>query len=97
MTQALGLYGAANSANGDQPNNLLIGGNAVVNDWNYWDGWRPYPWWPTPPTVYAPVIVTTRHRICTCPNCDGSCCDCADCKVKRLEQRVADLEKEKAR
>lgn len=87
--------------------NHPIGGgyDTGVATWNYWDGanayppvYPAYPWYPTP--VYPLTIhtltygsaTTKEHRICTCPNCNGSCCDCADCKVKRLEARVAELE-----
>lgn len=52
-------------------------------------------WWPGYGyPIHYPT--TTPHRLCSCPNCKGDCCDCADCKVKRLEKRVAELEKERA-
>jgi hypothetical protein len=53
-------------------------------NWGYWDGYYPYP---------RPITIThvtlNGHRVCACPKCAGDCCDC---KVKRLEARVAELE-----
>lgn len=65
---------------------------------DYYPGLPIYPWGypPVYPLTVNTITITgtgTAHRVCACPNCDGSCCDCADCKVKRLEARVAELEK----
>jgi len=62
----------------------LVGGPYYHADPPYW--WNP-PWRPT-----TTIVVTSGHRVCACPKCAGDCCDCADCKVRRLEKRVAELE-----
>jgi hypothetical protein len=49
--------------------------------------------WPTYyPSTTTIVIRGSAHRVCTCPNCAGDCCACADCEVTRLKKRVAALE-----
>lgn len=68
-------------------NNALSGANNALGYYGTW-----YPGWYSP----TQTIVISGHRYCTCPNCTGGCCDCADCKVKRLEKRVAELEKSRS-
>lgn len=60
----------------------------TVTDWGYWDGVGTYPYLRT----LTVGVNLSSHRVCGCPKCAGDCCDCADCKVKRLEARVAELE-----
>jgi hypothetical protein len=76
-TSLTGLYG------GD--------GNAIGTTFRWY--WQE-PYYPYHPgyTHTITTIVVNGHRVCGCPNCDGDCCSCADCKVKRLEKRVAELE-----
>ena len=59
----------------------------VVDYGRYCYGW-PYPY----PVPYPYPIPGLVHRACSCPNCDGSCCSCDSCKIRRFEKRVADLE-----
>lgn len=95
MTQALALNNAVEY--GQSLGLYQTPGENLTHYWpdpNYY-GPTYYPWVPTvyPLTITNVTVVTgTAHRVCACPKCDGSCCDCADCKVKRLEQRVAELE-----
>jgi len=65
---------------------LTTSGSANVIDYG-----QCHYWWPQPTYVPWPVYLPC-HRACTCPNCRGDCCSCADCKIKRLEKRLADLE-----
>ena len=70
-------------------NNALSGANNALG---YYGTWYPDYRYYSPTTT----IVVTGHRSCGCPKCAGDCCDCAECKVKRLEKRVAELEKARA-
>lgn len=83
------LYDASGSPLGPPAMGIVDYGQQ--QSWGYWDGFRPYPL-----TLTNWTITTTNgHHACGCPNCAGDCCACADCKVKRLEQRVAELEEER--
>lgn len=94
LNDNVSLYSdGANNANG---NTLDLNYQGNVVDWC-----RPlypqptYYWYPYSVVVERTTLITNGHRICSCPKCAGDCCDCADCRVKRLEKRVAELERDR--
>lgn len=91
MSQSLVNYAQQHIGGSADISSSLLGSRNCIdyNQWDYWNGCRPY--WPIERTTT--IVVTSGHRACSCPKCAGDCCDCADCKVKRLEKRVADLER----